>query len=65
MIEEVKELVSALKGAVTEDSILEVLGSPAAQKVYAAMTKTTDKDNAVLFCKCPICGTAFETNLPK
>lgn len=56
-------LLQQLRTASPNSKGLEILGSPAAAKIYQKMREQTEGDNAVVFCKCPDCGTRFETSV--
>jgi hypothetical protein len=56
-------LLTALKDSAPNEKVVGLLGSPAAAKLYAKLRADTEAENSIVFCKCPACGVAFETDL--
>lgn len=56
-------LLLKLKSEAPKAKGIEILGTPEAGKIYALLKTQTDADNRVVFCRCPICQTPFETEL--
>jgi len=56
-------LIELRDGSDKGTTIAKVLGTPVAKKILARMKQQQEEANSTVFCKCPECGTAFETDL--
>jgi hypothetical protein len=56
-------LLIQLRDVAPGEATLNLLGSPAAGKLYARMREAANQEDSTIFCKCPACGFVFEDEL--
>lgn len=57
------EFFKVLRSATPDSVVSDVLGSPHAQQLLKQVQQAKVERESSIFCKCPECGTAFETEL--